>query len=990
MEALKLPVERFVPVAGNHDIDRRVVRKNSYVYKGLAQELSDRDKINGFLIDITNNAQAQSAAISHLDGYLNFIDSLKNPNRTQLHPLLDIYNFEIDGKSIGITSFNSAWRASGEGEDIDRGRLVIGEYLVDLATQALGDSDFRVALLHHPFDWLLEIDRKAVEPLISASFHMVCSGHVHDEGPEARKTISGSSLILRSGCLYEKRSRPIAYHIADLDLTTNSFAVSIREFSDSPARKFNTCVRFPEIPGGIFSGEFDSLISEATDAKKVARFLALARPTINRNAYEKLMLIPNASAQVADVRELYVFPPISKLRHSDSASLKVDENAEEKNVVWTADRILSTKEDIFLFAPEEGGKTTVAHYLAVHMTYHGNVMPRVPILFDCSAKPLNPASFETAAKRQYADLLDLEQKPGKILDLPLLVLLDNFDPNLPSARKGYSQIKARFPAAKFMAFVLQDQSERRVSAQQEHFGGAIGLFIQEMPRRQVRALAHKLGEKLLAHAENFDGVYEQVIKQIEESNLPRTGYIVTLVMLAYQQGIKLDSINESTLLQSAIHVLLNRLEFLDNSRVEFDPRLKELVLAEIARYMHPRARVNHNEILIFIVDLLKAKGLKLQADAILDDLLTRGILVSDEQIISFRFGVFHQYFHAIWLMDNHAELEKAFGGINMLSLTRELLIISGLTRRSERLISETSKLLDSMATAEVKNVDYFEPGKAEFDQSVGALSEHRLRKLKATKLTKEQIDNLLDKADLDTQRRVYGPTNSATEDFDAEQQAHQDELVRNEHFMQALLLLGRLIRNSEFSDASVKEEFLHRYLHWALKFCNLAFGEIDKAVEMIKSNLPESITPTPELETVMRSTLQIVVPMSMFEFVFDTVASQKMQKIIENVSDKEAPLFAKVLLLSTLVQLGHSEAAKGLKAIIKNNKANAHLLNILFERLAMIYAMKPLLPDCMLRIESLLADIVQATGIPGDRRGQFIAQVRQKASEADNANKGST
>ena len=66
---------------------------------------------------------------------------------------------------MAVLGLNSAWLA--RGGDEDRLKLALGERQVRAALDDALDADLRLALLHHPFDWLRDFDRKECQALLT-------------------------------------------------------------------------------------------------------------------------------------------------------------------------------------------------------------------------------------------------------------------------------------------------------------------------------------------------------------------------------------------------------------------------------------------------------------------------------------------------------------------------------------------------------------------------------------------------------------------------------------------------------------------------------------------------------------------------------------------------------------------------------------------------------------------------------------------------------
>jgi predicted phosphodiesterase len=239
LEAAGLTAERLFMVAGNHDIARSVVRENKILEQGLRSELTGGDAVNAFIDALPQRKEVNQLALARLANFEEFIRSVDGKASRTLSPLLRTYVAEISGRKIGIACFNTAWRATGEPDAVDRHLLLLGERNVDIAIADLSEVDLRLAIFHHPMDWLAEFDEVAVASRLYSSFDILFFGHTHRGFPEARTTPIGSSILSQAGCLYQTRDYFNGYQILRIDPVAGNAEFLIRTYNDNPRRGFD-------------------------------------------------------------------------------------------------------------------------------------------------------------------------------------------------------------------------------------------------------------------------------------------------------------------------------------------------------------------------------------------------------------------------------------------------------------------------------------------------------------------------------------------------------------------------------------------------------------------------------------------------------------------------------------------------------------------------------------------------------------------------------
>src|SRR5262249_8621718 len=132
---------------------------------------------------------------------------------------------------VGVIGLNSAWLSH---RDDAQGKLVVGERLVRQALAELDATDepatVRVALLHHPLDWLRDFERDAVKGLLIEGVDFILHGHLHAQRPEVVTGPEGRAAVLAAGAGYQGRQWPNSALPVELDATEARVeAITFRE-----------------------------------------------------------------------------------------------------------------------------------------------------------------------------------------------------------------------------------------------------------------------------------------------------------------------------------------------------------------------------------------------------------------------------------------------------------------------------------------------------------------------------------------------------------------------------------------------------------------------------------------------------------------------------------------------------------------------------------------------------------------------------------------
>jgi UDP-2,3-diacylglucosamine pyrophosphatase LpxH len=224
LKTTTLPKNCLFLVPGNHDVDRSAI---STLAAGATAILNFRDAVNRFL----ENVSERQVVLHRFHNYQSFISEYLGKE----HIAFDNVNYfyvkrtNVADLQVAILGLNSAWLAA---SDQDRNQMLLGERQVRSALDAAKDADLRLAVMHHPFDWLQDFDRDNVEPLLCEGCNFVLHGHMHQVGLLQACTPDNKTMIIAAGACYETRQYPNSYNFVRLDTNAGRGTVYLRMYSD--------------------------------------------------------------------------------------------------------------------------------------------------------------------------------------------------------------------------------------------------------------------------------------------------------------------------------------------------------------------------------------------------------------------------------------------------------------------------------------------------------------------------------------------------------------------------------------------------------------------------------------------------------------------------------------------------------------------------------------------------------------------------------------
>ena len=365
-------------VPGNHDVDRKLISRGA---QAIAASLDNRQAIQ----EVLTNAEDRRLLLRRLDAYARFVNDYF-PGRPAFSDEQYYYTqtFNLAGQRVALLGLNSAWLAT---DDKDLGRLALGEKQVVQALEATREANLRIALMHHPLEWLRELERDDAEARLLRGCGFILHGHRHRTGLRNFSTPDSGAMILAAGAAYETREYANGYHWVRLDYAAGTGTIWLRAYSDKQGGFWTPDVGSYQ---NVTTGEltFDWPAQTKTPAAAAPRPVSLAAPAkVEANYLRRVQTLSNAlplavidpkavertRQQSMDLLPLYV-----SLQTRTSVKAAEDPSPQGKpgrhEAVADAERetrFLSALEaaggarQIVLLGDPGSGKTTFANYLCL-------------------------------------------------------------------------------------------------------------------------------------------------------------------------------------------------------------------------------------------------------------------------------------------------------------------------------------------------------------------------------------------------------------------------------------------------------------------------------------------------------------------------------------------------------------------------------------------------------------------------------------------------
>ncbi|MGQ9681635.1 MAG: metallophosphoesterase [Anaerolineae bacterium] len=246
LRTLGLPKSRLFVVPGNHDVNRARVSDSA---RALAAQLDGPDAVSRLL----STPADRRWFLSRLEDYRAFVRSyLRGQPSLSQRQFHFVRILHLAGLRLAVLGLNSAWLAYGGAADALH--LALGEAQVREALEAAREADVRIALVHHPFEWLMEGERQRCEPLLLQGCDFVLSGHLHHTNLLHVGTPDGDANVFAGGAAYETRQYYNSYNLTRLDPASEQGVVYLRAFSPEQGGFWTADARrYRRVKDGVFA-----------------------------------------------------------------------------------------------------------------------------------------------------------------------------------------------------------------------------------------------------------------------------------------------------------------------------------------------------------------------------------------------------------------------------------------------------------------------------------------------------------------------------------------------------------------------------------------------------------------------------------------------------------------------------------------------------------------------------------------------------------------
>lgn len=227
LEATGLNRDRLFFVPGNHDCDRSKFR---FLPTEIRQPFQSETEVNDWL----DNQEARNEVLKPFRAYKEFITQYNHQNQPEY---ASVQILKINDDDVGLLGLNSALMTArnkdSNNRTADQGFLVVGEPQIHTSLQSINDCEIKIAVLHHPFDWLTEFDRRRIKRILGEGCHFILCGHEHESRVERVRGTDGDYVFIPAGASYDRPDYSNSYNFVHLNFEKGEGTVYLRKWSRS-------------------------------------------------------------------------------------------------------------------------------------------------------------------------------------------------------------------------------------------------------------------------------------------------------------------------------------------------------------------------------------------------------------------------------------------------------------------------------------------------------------------------------------------------------------------------------------------------------------------------------------------------------------------------------------------------------------------------------------------------------------------------------------
>ncbi len=687
----RISIDNFVMCIGNHEVNKKLFTMETH--NGLKakyhSQIGDISRsITECFYEYEHN-NIISDVFKPVEQYLDYVKStFDSKNITYYSPLVTIYKYRIDGKRVGVASFNNVWSCGLFDRDPLYGNLVFGIDQIRKALEQMNDCYFKIGNAHSSINHIHEVERSKVEDMIISKFDMFMTGHTHYNDTLLQSKSEGAKFV---ECLFT--SSP-SFNVENYYDDSNKYIVGfniidIDEFRDV------------KIVHKILKNRDGSFINDTSITETGESYYDIDRDKQNgtlkiRDVFHMKKRKFNDTL-ISSVIDPDVPSSIDSIFAEPTLILESTDGYEDKRIVNTK-RIsltdyLFTNDECAIFGTQESGKSTILYKI------YSDILSNS---LETSVYPLYVNINGNKGKHDFNKLMSMEFDNIKMKNLlsflsnkEIVLLIDNLDYNDDNIINGINEFRENNNVVKIIFTAsLMLSGEIPLSYFRSKVFEYCAVSIKPMTIENIEAYSNKWGNVFDTKDESIN----KIINFAKEKHIPTYPIYLSMLLWLSETKKNMDTFSNALLIQNFTEKLLQKHNHAQNIYEQFSYLDYVELLVNIAEYFEENEFVSitetalHNRVATFLMDNNLDKSFN--EPEITDYLLKSGVFtLYCENSICFRYDCIYNYFLAQGLMEDDEKLEELLSSDKLFKYVDVLDIYTTLKKNTTKVDDKLVELL---------------------------------------------------------------------------------------------------------------------------------------------------------------------------------------------------------------------------------------------------------------------------------------------------------
>lgn len=917
LDATGLSIDHFILTPGNHDINRD--SDFDFVDTGLKSKFHDEGVkyLNTYTKNLIETENKQGA--ERIKAYCEFVKrTYKECVNVTNSYLGTTFVFEEDGCKIGFSCINTAWCCYDDNDN--KNGVYIGEPQYNKCLDCIKDCDIKIAIMHHPIDWL-KLEKDSIGKWIYQHYNIFLCGHVHEAETTLQSRLYNMLFVNVAPCFtneIRQSSNSFANGFSIIDYIPESKQIGVCYFKYKfDERKY--ILNTDYVSEGKLSFTF---FDRSTD--NVETLTNHARNYIKEKYYPFFdsMLIPQKANVIQSLQDAFVMPPIIK-------------HASDKQKLTSLSDLIYNGSNVLILGAYESGKSVLLYRLVIEANENLPQYGKLPIYIDFNE--IGNRDIESIIK----EFTDLQSHAVKTLlkNNRILLLIDNYNPTE----------EGKYISNRIYTFL----KENNVTCIATYASDMYDIIPQTLTN-SYNEIAFEYYHMHPFHTENIKDLMgkwlpnqdsirrnEKITKMVNNFcsySLPCTAMSVSLYLWSTENEEK-EPVNQAVLLDIYIEIILERLSDTNIYHNSFDYDNKIMLLSYVAYRMREDMvnfcksnnetvldytyTITYAQYISFISDYLKLLGWEERFDAekLGTEFINLKIFRKTLNAIKFSHSCFYYFFLAKRMIKFDEFKNEIIQDNNYYKNDRTIDYYAGLSRSDESLLSFLIEKLQNFFEPvqqiyEEINVDECFTNIIEGKQTyVPKVESANIKNVVLEKPSKEHIEKKLIKVCDEKLSKI-------TDDFSRNQVLSPDKLI---------VMLGKALRNLDsVENKSLKQSAYNLLVKNTIIFAVIMKEYLASYANSHSGELPPALNNITNVEAFFRYmpfALQWNLNEIMGTSKLSTIFEQKLAYDYRNNSSDVEKYFSMAMLWDNT----GTQNVKEMKKIIKEVKRNSVLDYLYFK-----------------------------------------------------------